>query len=122
MFSGNNGIHGGAMVLQSDSTIYMMPHTHIEITHNHEPKEEVVSILMIKLQQQQFHVSFKYWICNVPIQLLKPYIENNTADEAGSTVYGGRLTSIIFILAVSSLYTHKSTVFSMIFLKSLTIV
>ena len=35
VFSGNNGSHGGAMMLQSGSKFYLMPHTHIEITNNH---------------------------------------------------------------------------------------
>ena len=35
IFSGNNGLHGGAMLLQGGSIFYLMPHTHIQITNNH---------------------------------------------------------------------------------------
>ena len=35
IFSGNNGTHGGAMLLQGGSIFYLMPHTHIQINHNH---------------------------------------------------------------------------------------
>ena len=35
IFSGNNGIFGGAIMLQSGSTFYLMPHTHVQITNNH---------------------------------------------------------------------------------------
>ena len=35
IFSGNSGTLGGAMILQGGSTMYLMPHTHVEITNNH---------------------------------------------------------------------------------------
>ena len=35
IFSGNNGRLGGALMLQGGSTIYLMPHTYIQIVNNH---------------------------------------------------------------------------------------
>jgi len=35
IFSGNNGRLGGTLMLQGGSTIYLMPHTYIQIVNNH---------------------------------------------------------------------------------------
>ena len=114
IFSENNGRFGGAMLLQSGSIFYLMPHAHVQITNNHAKRGGGI------------YVENKDTATKPPcffqlLDLQSPYsyidavvtLENNTADEAGSALYGGKIDDC-------SIYTNKhffvdSTVFTSIF-------
>jgi len=92
IFSGNDGRLGGALILQGGSTFYLMPHTHVQIFNNHAKRgggiyvedEAIVTIIPCFFQLMDPH--YPYSDISSVITL-----ENNTADEAGSAVYGGEI-------------------------------
>ena len=115
IFSGNNGTHGGAMLLQDGSIFYLMPHTHIEITHNHAKRgggiyvEDQNAATTVPCFFQVLDLQYPYTATEIMITL-----ENNTADEAGSAVYGGKIDQCYLCIS-SQYFVYNSTVFSMIF-------
>jgi len=97
IFSGNNGTLGGALLLQGGSTIHLMPNTHIQITNNHAKRGGGIYI-------EDENVGFTLPCFFQLMDLHPPYsdidsvvtLENNTADEAGSAVYGGEIDNCYF--------------------------
>ena len=91
-FSGNNGVFGGALILQGGSTFYLMPHTHVQIINNHAKRGGGIYIedenegLIGPCFFQLMDLHYPYSDIDSVITL-----ENNTADEAGSAVYGGKV-------------------------------
>ena len=87
IFSGNNGSLGGAMMLQSGSRFYLMPHAHIQITNNHAKRgggiyvknQNAVTTIPCFFQIVEMQYAYSH---------LDPMItlENNTAQEAGNVV------------------------------------
>ena len=92
IFSENNGTFGGAMLLQSGSIFYLMPHAHVQITNNHARRgggiyvEDEVTVTTVPCFFQVMNLDYP----NSPITAVIT-LENNTADEAGSALYGGSL-------------------------------
>ena len=90
IFSGNNGRLGGALLLQRGSRFNLMPHTHIQIFNNHAKRgggiyvEDDAAVTKNPCFFQLMHLHFPYSDIDSVITL-----ENNTADEAGSALYGG---------------------------------
>ena len=84
------------MILQSGSTIYLTPHTHIQVTHNHAKRgakrgggiyvEDQNAATTVPCFFQVLDLQYPYTATEIMITL-----ENNTADEAGSAVYGGMI-------------------------------
>ena len=117
IFSGNNGTLGGAMILQGGSTFNLMPHAHILVANNHAKRgggiyvEDLVTAIRIPCFFQLLNLYYPYskYYKNYVITL-----ENNTADEAGSAVYGGEI-NLCFLYTSSISSVHGSTVFSRIF-------
>ena len=89
IFSENRGTFGGAMILLGGSTMYLMTHTHIQIMNNHAKRgggiyvedDNTVTIMSCFFQL----LDLKH------PQDTKITLENNTAEEAGSAVYGGEI-------------------------------
>ena len=114
IFSGNNGTLGGAMILQGGSIFYLMPHTHIEITNNHAIRgggiyvEDQVLVITFPCFFQLVNLQYPYSHNDAVVTL-----ENNSADEAGSALYGGKIDSCY--LYISNQSVHNSTVFTVIF-------
>ena len=83
IFSENNGTFGGAMVLQGGSRFYLMPHTHIEITHNHAKRGGGIYVVdedaatTIPCFFQLLNLQYPYLYIDAVLIL-----ENNTAEEA----------------------------------------
>ena len=66
IFSGNNGLHGRAMLLQGGSIFYLMPHIHIQITNNHARRgggiyvEDEITVQTIPCFFQVFNLQLPY--------------------------------------------------------------
>ena len=112
VFSGNNGSLGGAMMLQGGSRFYLMPHAHIQITNNHAKRGGGIYVEDLNAAT------------TIPcfFQIVEPYphtdamitLENNTAQEAGNSVYGGRIDQC-YLLTSSQQSIYKCTAFTRIF-------
>ena len=115
IFSGNNGTLGGAMILQGGSIFYLMPHTHIEITNNHAIRgggiyvEDQVAVIIFPCFFQLVNLQYPYSHIDAVVTL-----ENNTADEAGSAVYGGGI-DICYLYISNQSVVQNNTVFTAIF-------
>ena len=115
IFSGNNGSLGGAMILQGDSRFYLMPRTHIQITNNHAKRgggiyvEDQNTATTIPCFFQIVELQYPYSLLDSMITL-----ENNTAQEAGNAVYGGRIDQC-YLLTSNQQFVYNSTVFTSIF-------
>ena len=114
IFSGNNGTLGGAMILQGGSIFYLMPHTHIEITNNHAVRGGGIYVVDLDVAItlcffQLVNLQYPYSHIDAMVTL-----ENNTADEAGSAVYGGGI-DICYLYISSQSVVHSSTVLTIIF-------
>ena len=115
IFSGNNGSLGGAMILQGDSRFYLMPCTHIQITNNHAKRgggiyvEDQNTATTIPCFFQIVELQYPYSLLDSMITL-----ENNTAQEAGNAVYGGRIDQC-YLLTSNQQFVYNSTVFTSIF-------
>ena len=100
------------MMLQSGSRFYMMPHAHIQITNNHARRGGGIYV-----EDQNAATTIPCFF-----QILEPYphidvritLENNTAQEAGNAVYGGRIDRC-YLLTSSQQFIYNSTVFTRIF-------
>ena len=114
IFSGNKGTFGGSMLLQGGSMFYLMPHTHIQIDNNHAKKgggiyvedDNVATTISCFFQQ----LDLQYPHINAVITLV-----NNTADEAGSAVYGGKIDKCLFYANNQLIMVYGNTVFTIIF-------
>ena len=115
MFSGNNGSLGGAMMLQGSSEFYLMPHAHIQITNNRAKRgggiyvEDQNAATTIPCFFQIVELEYPYSHLDAMITL-----ENNTAQEAGNAVYGGRIDQC-YLLTSSQQFVYNSTAFTRIF-------
>ena len=115
IFSGNNGTLGGALILQGGSTFYLMPHTHVQIINNHVKRgggiyveDETVGVICpCFFQLMDLHYTYSD-IDSVII------LENNTADEAGSALYGGEIDHC-YLHTTSQQIMYSSIVSSIIF-------
>ena len=83
------------MLLQGGSMFYLMAHTHIQIDNNQAKRgggiyvedDNIATTLPCFFQQ----LNLQYPQINAVITLV-----NNTADEAGSAVYGGEIDQCFF--------------------------
>ena len=92
IFSRNNGLHEGAMLLQGGSIFYLMPHTHIQARRGGGIYvEDEITVTTIPCFFQVFNLQLPCLAIDAVITL-----ENTTADEAGSAVYGGNLDECFF--------------------------
>ena len=104
-FSNNNGTLGGAIALYVNSRIYLMPDSHLNITDNHAKilggGIYVTSIAYFYLDPLCFYqVKLGDESENTVNQTaLQPqvYMEGNTANIAGGTIYGGCVDSCVQI-------------------------
>ena len=116
IFSENSGTLGGAMILQGGSIFYLIPHTHLEITNNHAKRgggiyvEDQVAGTEIPCFFQQLNLQNRFSYIDAVITL-----ENNTADEAGSAVYGGGIDECFLYTSNNLLIYYDRTVFTTIF-------
>ena len=93
---------------------YLMPHTHIQIDNNHAKRgggiyvedDNVATTISCFFQQ----LDLQYPHINAVITLV-----NNTADEAGSAVYGGKIDKCLFYTNNQLIMVHGNTVFTIIF-------
>ena len=112
VFSGNNGSLGGAIMLQGGSRFYLMAHTHIQITNNYAKRGGAIYV-----EDQNAATTIPCFF-----QIVEPYshldamitLENNTAQEAGNAVYGGRIDQC-YLLTSSQQFVYNSTIFTRIF-------
>ena len=96
-FANNNGTLGGAIALYDNSIFHLMPNSHLHITENHaknrgggiyvndNAKFYIISMCF-------YQVEFGDESDNSANQTALPpqvYMEGNTANIAGSTIYGG---------------------------------
>jgi len=104
IFSGNNGTLGGALKLQGGSTFNLMPHTHVQIINNHakrgggiyvedeNPQVRGGGIYTENLFGQQYNLRACFFqVVDLYYSDSVVTLENNTADEAGSAIYGGNI-------------------------------
>ena len=114
-FSGNNGSLGGAIILQGGSRFYLRPHTHIQITNNYAKRGGGIYV-----EDQNAATTIPCFFQIVKLQY--PFLQidsmitlkNNTAQEAGSAVYGGRIDQC-YLLTSSQQFIYNSTAFTKIF-------
>ena len=117
IFSGNSGTLGGAMILQGGSRFYLMPHTHIQISNNHAKRgggiyivdQDLTTVPLIPCFFQL--LDLQYPISHIDTRIT---LENNTADEAGSAVYGGMIDQC-YLFTSSQVIIQNSGVFTSIF-------
>ena len=115
IFSGNKGSLGGAIMLQGGSRFYLRPHTHIQLTKNHAKRgggiyvEDQNAATTIPCFFQIVELQYPYSHLDSMITL-----KNNTAQEAGSAVYGGRINQC-YLLTSSQQFIYNSTAFTKIF-------
>ena len=116
IFSENSGTFGGAMTLQGSSTFYLMPHTHIEITNNHARRGGGIYV-EDEATVTTFHPCFFQLVDlqypNLSITAVIT-LENNTADEAGSALYGGEVDHCYLYTSNRDL-VYNNTAFTSIF-------
>ena len=72
------------MILLGGSTMYLMSHTHIQIMNNHAKRGGGIDDNTVTIMPHFFQLLDLQYLQDTKITL-----ENNTADEAGSAVYGG---------------------------------
>ena len=114
IFSGNKGAFGGSMLLQGGSMFYLMAHTYIQIDNNHAKRgggiyvedDNIATTLPCFFQQ----LNLQYPQINAVITLV-----NNTADEAGSAVYGGEIDQCFFYTNNQQIIVLGNTAFMSIF-------
>ena len=117
IFSGNNGTLGGAMTVEGCSRFYLMPHTHIQISNNHARRgggiyivdQDITTVRLVPCFFQL--LDLQYPISHIDTRIT---LENNTADEAGSAVYGGRIDQC-WLFTSSQVIIRNSSVFTSIF-------
>ena len=103
------------MILQGGSIFYLMPHTQIEITNNHAMKgggiyvEDQVAVITFPCFFQLVNLQYPYSHIDAVVTL-----ENNTADEAGSALFGGGI-DICYLYISNQSVMYNSTVFGVIF-------
>ena len=98
IFSKNNGTLGGAVMLRTGSRFTLMPHTHVQIVNNHAKRgggiyiEDAIEYAGLKFNGPCF---FQLMDLHYPYSEIDSVIilENNTADEARSALYGGEIDS-----------------------------
>ena len=113
IFSGNNGTHGGAIMLTGRSMFYAMPYTHVQITNNHAKRGGGV---YVKDEDTVTTTSCFFQLLNLSYSHIDAVVtlENNTADEAGSAVYGGKIDQC-YLYTSSQHLVYNSTVFTKLF-------
>ena len=110
IFSENCGTFGGAMILLSGSAMYLMPHTHTQIMNNHAKRgggiyvEDDNTVTITPCFFQLLDLQYP--------QDTKITLENNTADEAGSAVYGGEIDRCLVYL--NQMYNRIDSIFTII--------
>ena len=101
-------------MLQGGSTFYLMPHTHVKIISNHAKRgggiyiDDGNSRIFGPCFFQLLDLRYPYSDIDSVVTL-----ENNTADEAGSALYGGEIDNC-YIQATSQRFMH-SIVFAIVF-------
>ena len=116
IFSGNNGTHGGAIALTGDSRFYIMQYTHVQITNNHAKRgggiyiEDEVTVTTTPCFFQLLNLKYSYSHIDAVVTL-----ENNTADEAGSSVYVRRKIDQCYLYTRGQQLVYNSTVFTGLF-------
>jgi len=103
-------------MLQGGSTITLMPHTYIQIVNNHAKsgggiyiEDGNARIFIGPCFFQLMDLHYPYSDIDSVISL-----ENNTADEAGSAVYGGEIDNC-YLQATNQQNIYKSMVFAIVF-------
>ena len=137
IFSGNNGSFGGAIMLQGSSRFYLMPYTHIQVTENHakrgggiyvEDQNAATTItenhakrgggIYVEDQNAATTIPCFFQVVNLQYPFLQIdsmiTLKNNTAQEAGNAVYGGRIDQC-YLLASNQQFIYNSTAFTKIF-------
>ena len=115
IFSGNNGTHGGAIALTGDSKFYTTPYTHVQITNNHAMRgggiyvKDEDTVTTTPCFFQLLNLKYSYLHIDAVVTL-----ENNTADEAGSAVYGGQIDKC-YLYTSSQQLVYNSTIFTELF-------
>ena len=115
IFSGNTGIHGGAIALTGDSKFYATPYTHVQITNNHAMRgggiyvKDEDTVTTTPCFFQLLNLKYSYPHIDAVVTL-----ENNTADEAGSAVYGGQIDQC-YLYTSNQHHVYNSTVFTELF-------
>ena len=115
IFSGNTGTHGGAIALTGDSKFYIIPYTHVQITNNHAKRgggifvKDEDTVTTTPCFFQLLNLKYSYLHIDAVVTL-----ENNTADEAGSAVYGGKIDQC-YLYTSNLKLAYNSTVFTELF-------
>ena len=104
-FSNNNGTLGGAIALYDDSIIHLMPNSHLNITDNYAKMRgggiyvndnAKFYITSICFYQVEFGGESENTVNQTALQP-QVYMEGNTANIAGGTIYGGYVDSCVQI-------------------------
>ena len=103
-FSNNNGTLGGAIALYDNSIFHLMPDSHLYITDNHAKilggGIYVTSIANFYIDPLCFYqVEHDGDIFNQTALPPQIYMEGNTANIAGGTIYGGYVDSCVQVFA-----------------------
>ena len=90
IFSGNNGTFGGALKLRGESIFYLMPNTSVQITNNHAKRGGGIFVEDERAEEAGHLCFFKIMEYHLD-DIIDPmvFLVNNTAEEAGSALYGG---------------------------------
>ena len=111
IFSGNNGTLGGALMLQGGSKFYLMPNTHVQIVSNHAKRGGGIYVEDENARAIPYVCFFQVFDLHYPYFDSMITLENNTADEAGSAVYGGDIDNC----ATNEYGVNSSTLFTAVF-------
>ena len=102
-------------MLQGGSRFYLRPHTHIQITNNHAKRGGGI---YVEDQNAATTIPCFFQIVNLQYPFLQIdsmiTLKNNTAQEAGSAVYGGRIDQC-YLLTSTQQFIYNSTAFTKIF-------
>ena len=102
-------------MLQGCSRFYLRPHTHIQITNNHAKRgggiyvEDQNAATTIPCFFQIVKLQYPFLQIDAMITL-----KDNTAQEAGSAVHGGRIDQC-YLLTSTQQFIYNSTAFTKIF-------
>ena len=93
-FRDNIAVNGGALTLCEGSTMYLKPHTHLIFSHNHAMNAGGAIYVDQKCTST---TSFCFYQIDAPPEFntsdldISVKFENNTAEYAGSALYGGNV-------------------------------
>ena len=125
VFRNNTDINGGGLVLGENSQMYLKPYTNITFTGNHAQNVGggiyVEDENFLQLPLCFFELDFSITINKTLLDTVAVVMTNNTAEEAGSALYGGSVDHCFLHVPMAwksfvySLTSETLHVFEMVF-------